>query len=608
MPGLSFFCDLSNDLREKNSMIMQSLDSMLHFGRYNKKIIFSEKSYFLGYTAYDEYPITYFENDEYIICLEGQIYNIDNKLLNIELYKLAGIVSQSIDGMKDKIIKWMLNTDGDFVVFVLNKKNKTISIINDALGRLPLYYYKNNQTLIISRELRFIKNLINDHSFDRMAMAQYLLFGYSLGQRTLLENIYRFEPASIVQVMFNKHQIDIRNIYKFNVEEKKNNKSNYKENAEQLVKLFNKACKNRANISNGYINILSLSGGLDSRVIGACLKNNNIPFCSTTLMLSDKTNKMESVTANKIAKIFESDWTLYSLDPPKGKDYIKLLKLKNGLNYLGMSSFLTYLDKLLETYGSKVNFFTGDGGDRAMTYWRPYKKLKNLTDLINYIISTKIVIPIDNVSAITNIQKNEIIDELKRLVLSFPEKDFNQKYIHFMIYEDAINWVGEGTDRNRYYYWTHTPLLSLNFFNYAVNCPDEQKAYYKLYRQFLYNLSPQASAVEYANYNAPLMSKKFLLKLFIISKMPRKLKEIIKKRTPQNRNSYDCSSNIVNCMHEQINNCKSICNYLSYSVIDEFVTNCHKYQFDTLFTITSLIDEFECYESTIQKYYESEFI
>ena len=76
--------------------------------------------------------------------------------------------------------------------------------MNDILGRLPLYYhYSIKLGLIISRELQFISFLTgeaNGGKFDRMAIAQYLLFGYPLGERILQADIFRVKPASLIRI------------------------------------------------------------------------------------------------------------------------------------------------------------------------------------------------------------------------------------------------------------------------------------------------------------------------------------------------------------------------------------------------------------------------
>ncbi len=118
----------------------------------------------------------------------------------------------------------------------MNKGNNEIAIINDALGRLPMYYYKADGQLLISREIRFISTLINIKKFDKMAIAQYLLFGYSLGKRTLLENISRLEAATLINL--NNFAIELKYIHRFNFEDKKYKERTIEENANHLVEAF----------------------------------------------------------------------------------------------------------------------------------------------------------------------------------------------------------------------------------------------------------------------------------------------------------------------------------------------------------------------------------
>ena len=609
MPGISFIYDLNGNLKQKESEILHSLKSMLHNERYKYKVLFHENSYFLGYTKYKEYPITSFENDEFYIYLEGQIYGKDHQTLNTELNDLAKNIFHNQDNGNEQVAEWLLNTDGDFIIFILHKYSHRISLINDAFGRLPLYYYNSDGKLLISRQVQFVSDLINNQQFDRMGIAQYLLFGYTTGKRTLLNNIYYLEPGTLIKINFNSSEIKINNVHQFNFEVKKYSDRKIEENAIELVLLFCRACKDRAKSFNK--NVLGLSGGLDSRAVAAALCKTGIPFSAATRLRFDKSEKKDVEIARKLASELKLDWKLFNCDQPKGKDFLKLLIMKDGLNFLGMSFILSFFDKIRETYGPKITYFTGDGGDRLKPTLKPLKRLKNLDDLVNYIISTNNIFSFNDVITLTNIPKNEIIDEIKNLILSYPERDLYQKYVHFMIYESAFKWVFEGEDRNRFYFWSVTPFYSIHFFNYVMNCPDSMKTKYKLYRKFLIKLSTQASAIENASWNLPITSKKielYLFAYFIYKNLPSRLKKVVKSKfKKKNINSYESNPKIMNCFWEQIENCKSIYNYLSIKDIKE-IKNMSKKGFYNLITITSTIEKFECKESTFEKYYESELI
>ena len=225
---------------------------------------------------------------------------------------------------------------------------------------------------------------------------------------------------------------------------------NIEKNANDLVSLFSDACKNRADSGNK--NIISLSGGFDSRSVAACFHINKIPFSAVTFVEPNKNHSSDAEIAKQLAYVFDFDLKTYHLTPPQGKDLLTLIRIKNGLNFLRMSFILSFFDKIKEIHGSTINYFTGDGGDKLLPDIRPPKKLKDLEDLVSYIISRNSIFSIRDVAAVTKIPETEIIDELRHHVSSYPENEVNQKYVHFLIYERAFKWLFEGEDRNRFYF------------------------------------------------------------------------------------------------------------------------------------------------------------
>lgn len=610
MPGLSFICDLKCNLKQKESRILQSLKSMLHTEQYESKILLKEESYFLGYTGYKEYPVTSFENEEFCIYLEGQIYGKDYSTINSELNNLAAYIFHNRNDFKEQVAEWLLNTDGEFIVFIFHKNSMRICMVNDAMRRLPVYYYKNTDgKLVISRELRFVADLIDATSFDRMAIAQYLLFGYPLGKRTLWENILYLQPATLIMINLNRPEIKFDVLHQFNFESKKYNNRTIKQNATELVSLFCEACKNRAKQSK--INVLALSGGFDSRSVAAGLLKTETRFQAVTRLDLNKEKALDPAIAEQLARELNLDWKLFESEPTCGRSILlRLLRIKNGLNYLGMGFILLFFDKLKETYGSNITYFTGDGGDRVKPHIKPLKMLKNIDKLINHILSHNQIFSLDDVVSITKIPRTKIIDELRNHVLSYPEREWNDKYIHFMVYESAFKWVFEGEDRNRYFFWSTTPFYSVKFFDYAMNIPDRMKHRYKLYGEFLTQLSPQASGIRTTHGNTPIGSMKARLHSFAMDyylrlppNLQRIVREIIKKRQVSEHNQ-----NLIRCLNEQIKNDKSLSEYLW---LDDIIQNHENYSKDAiwnLFTITSTIEEFSCLASTIEKFYGADFI
>jgi asparagine synthase (glutamine-hydrolysing) len=203
--------------------------------------------------------------------------------------------------------------------------------------------------------------------------------------------------------------------------------------------------------------------------------------------------------------------------------------------------------------------------------------------------------PLDTVGALTGLKPTDIVAELQHHVSSYPEHDWAHKYVHFVTYERVFKWLCEGEDRNRNYFWNATPYSAVEFFNFAMACPDEQKSYYGLYREFLLELSPEAAAIEHAGTGAAITSNRF--------KTVRKALKFLQERSdlrgqlqtvigpPQ---GYDHDAVTVACLRQQIMDGDAIFEYLSASSLRNIVnhyTGYTKEAIDLLFTVTATIEE-----------------
>lgn len=606
MPGISFLYHKTEDPNKKKAQILKSLDSVHLNDDYKSGILLSGPNCLLLYTSYKGYPIRTFDSCGNFYCIEGEIYNKDYSLFCKELSEAITAFQKSKSQLP--LVKLLLDTDGDYVIVFFNKKRNVINIVNDSLARLPIYCYNTNENLVVSREIRFIVNQLGTKKFDEMAIAQYLLFGYPLGKRTLLKNVYRLQPSTITEIDIERSEISIKHLHDFNFEDKKYSSRSLEDISDNLVSLFCEACGNRGKSARR--NVVSLSGGLDSRSVAAGLYKSNISFLGATYLDANKTALLDAKLAEQIADILKADWKLFKLSPPKGKDFLKLLRIKSGLNYLGMSFILPFFDSIKETYGHQITYFTGDVGS-VLRDLRPSRKINDIDELVKYILLNKQIYSPDDVSAMTRIPKKEIISELKKHILSYPERKWDQKYVHFSIYEECLKWSFEGEDRNRFYFWSTAPLLSIPFFDFVMNCHDDLKSKNTLYRKFLLKLCPEACRINNANWNLPIVSKRLPIKLFLKSiyhRLPLQYKKIIKQCLLKNSNPYENHSNFMNCIREQLNKSEPIFDYLSRAAVEDIIKRSNKLQFNTLFTITSTIEELQCNYSTIEQYSETEFM
>lgn len=629
MPGISLKCNLTkrrNDGdKDRDELFHNALTSIMHNDSYKREILLNHGHYLVGCTKFPDYPIKIFENSDFWICLEGKIYSQDSIALENEINELMNCIFKtrsSSQGHKKIISDWLINTDGDFVIYALNKKSMDFIILNDVLGRLPIYYNcKDGNELLLSREMNFISYLIqenhdihdNNDKFDKMGLAQFLLFSHTLGKRTLLRNIYRLEPATLVTIYNDKSEIKIDNLYQYNFEKKKYHSVTIKKNAKELVSLFSEGCRNR--VESDTKNVITLSGGFDSRTIAAWFHKNKIPaYAATTIDPTWKPlvgNLSDTEIAKQLATSLSIKWEYYHFVESRAKDLVMLLNIKKGLIYLGYGFLIQFVDKLKQKNSSTaMNVFVGYSGDRILADLSI--KYRDLEDLINSIIAIRVFLPLNDVAAIVKMKESEIRQEIRNILSSYPETNLDQKLVHFLFYGRQFKYVFEAEDIHRIYFWITNPFYSVPFFNYAMNSPDEQKSQLALYREFLFMMSPLAASIKNSNWGASITSMKFKIiqyTLLLTLKHPL-LKKFIKifSRGSRDMKSYEESDKIIQCMREQLNNCNKLSNFLSPNAIEKILINSRYYKptgIDNLFTIMSLIERTVCNNGTIEKFYSN---
>lgn len=605
MPGISFYCNFSDILESKRNVILNHGYECGRQGSANQVLI-NDKHCVLTCAGYAGYPFVSFETDKFRIFFEGRIYSADERIVNGALITLGeNLIRVSDNAARESIRSWLLDTDGEFVLLIQHKQTGVMHIVTDALGRLPLYSWRDEQSIMVSRHMDLVAAVQDRKEYDRLAIAQYLLFAYSLGNRTLIQGVHCIEPCSLITIDPRSSLIEMQRLHTFSFSGKLHSGKSLETNATELVDLLSVACRNRT--SSERCNVVSLSGGLDSRTIAACMRNAGIAVSAATMIDAEGAFRADADIAQRIARVLGIDWRLFKLQAPSGRDAYRLLGMKNGLNYLSMSFILQFFDILRNTYGPGMNYITGDGGDKVLIDLRPRASLRNLSDLVQYIATRHQIFSLEDVSRMTGVPERDIIRSISEHIDSYPERDFDNKLVHFVIFERGRRWLFEGEDRNRNFFWHLAPFYSIQFFQYAMNCPDEQKADHKLYKEFLVKLSPEVAAINNMHWGFPITSKMykwFVFKRFLIDLVSTQFKKRLRRQMPQNgvpRERYK------ECVGKQVASCDVINEYLESFELMRQLEICTKREAQTLLTVTSTLELVSSGRSSIKDYWNEQF-
>jgi asparagine synthase (glutamine-hydrolysing) len=577
---------------------------------FSRRVVWQDRHSHLSCTTRQHYSVCSWETKDLLVHLEGRMYLPEKSALTAQLSDLSPLIFTPKIDPGPRLARWLLQTDGDFLLVLVHKADGGIAVINDVFGRLPTYVHLRDGCLILSRDLRRVTQVLGAADFDRMALAQYLLLGFPLGNRSWFAGIKSLQPASLIAISPPDASIKVTKLHEFNLEGEPHCNRSSTENARNLASLFRQACRLRA--TGDGTRVVSLSGGLDSRAVAAGLRREEIPFTAATFLNSQQTNAADVRVASRIAEALGVEWQLFHPRPPQGKDLVQLLDLKSGANNLRMSFILPFFHQLREKFGPGITYFTGDGGGDALGVSSPYRRVGTPQALLDYVRERYQIWPLDQVAALTRLAGQDIAAELAGRLASYPEMAPDRKYKHFFCLEVATKMYHEGEDRNRHFFWSVTPFYSLEFFHYALNCPDRNKQGYRLYREFLAQLHPAVAGIDYADWQAPLSSLKFSL-LYQAKHLTRRRPNLV-RRFRRLLGLYDKvgpASTILGCLRAQSLACAPLDQYLDSRSLARVLARPQDYdklQLWTLLTLTSTLAYYTCPRPLEDDFLDRDFV
>jgi len=597
MPGYSIVFNRKGRMADYELQYRSALAESIVLPFHTPSIVVSDKYFFIASTSYEHYPLFHFSNETFDIYVEGFIFDPQIEGFLKEICPILDGFFENKTGSADRLAALLQTIDGDFNVTAFQKRSGKCIIFNDLLGHLPLYYTINNEYCAVSREISFLHHVMKDCTLDKKAAAQYLLFCFPLQSRTLIENISKLSPGTIMSMDPASGEVTIRRIHQFNYEEMEEKGRTKKDAVENLIDLWSKVIQRRVSVSEQQKNILALSGGLDSRSVAAGLYKNGIPFSALSFAANDGSSEKDVSVARQVAETLRVPLHVEKLPQTTGENSLKLLRMKYGLNYLGMAYTLTFYDVIRNMYGNNVMYFSGDTG-MVMRDYRPTANLHNFDTVLRYMFSyggrfsSFALLSLNEVREITGIQKEDIFEDIYNEFMTYPEQSLCMKYIHFTFDGYCSKWHYEGIDRIRNYFWPAVPFESLPFFMYAMACKQEHKKNYRLFRDFISTLSPETIPFINVNWNlpidSPLIDLKSVAHKFYL-KTPYTLRTLLKKQ-PAAIKQYPENNPLYLKIRKQLEQEDIYAKYFNPSFLRKNITEFNRPRLNTILTLLSLVD------------------
>ena len=419
-------------------------------------------------------------NKRYIISFNGEIVNFKElrKSYLQNLHLKSNSDTEVLIELFSKFGPKMLDLiKGMFALAIYDKLNKTFFLARDHIGIKPLYYYKENELLMFSSEIKAIyKTKIKEFQINKEKINEFLVHGSVYGKNTLHKNIFELQPGHYLT----GSSKEIKEIKYWDVHQFRKSIDNFSSTKIDIEKNLNKIIKEWCNsdVKMGSL----LSGGLDSTYVSTIASKYKEKIEMFTNYFPDRKKEDNEVfLASIVAKATKNKHHKVQV-----KDIFSTEKLEKLVNHLAdplqdlnSISFMA-LCEYIKTKSKVKVILTGEGSDELFAGYQRhfdisniYRDNKNFEDILlsknyhsvnrlKYFLNTKYTLPL----------------ERKNIYKQFKNKKYNA--LQKVLLHDQMTFLPGYLDRvdkisMMYGLESRTPFLDERFISISNSCKSEFK-------------------------------------------------------------------------------------------------------------------------------------
>lgn len=432
---------------------------MKHFSLHIKKnVLLIDTS---NHSTNNEFDFIHISNSEYELFIDGIVLNDKELLIEYNYKNLNELIYDKF--ISD--ITFLNKLRGSFLGYLYNKKDKKINVFSDHLSSKNIYYLKKNDEIFISTQFQdFFKQKLK---IDQRSAINLLSYGYMLDDLTILENVKKINPGTILSINLKDINPNFINYFKF-----KSHKINISldEAIDKLDILFRQAVKRQFDKDLQYNkkHFVALSGGLDSRMTSWVA--HHMGYKKQINFTFSQSNYLDETIAKTIAADLKHDWIFKFLD--------------NG-------NFLFDLDEITTISGGNVLYY-------GLAHGNSFLKLLNFNELgilhsgqlgdviIGSFIKNLETKSLNEVSGLYS-KLGADLAGITKAYTSFEEKEID------LIYQRGINGANSGLMLINHYTETYSPFYDIDFMEFCLSIPIDRRINHKLYKAWILKKYPRAA-------------------------------------------------------------------------------------------------------------------
>ena len=454
-----------------------------------------------------------------VFLFDGECYPIrDNDYL----------ISETARCLNKKDLGGLKQIPGIFCAAGFDPSQKKIRLVNDKFGLKNIFYTKSSKGFAFASEIKaLLKSPEISKKYDGQAFSDFYRFGFTLGSKTLFDNIHLLPPGSVLTYDMSKHEITIDNYFRLDSLFCENGTWDSRIDLNTVADSFVKGVQER--MGDDTQKGISLSGGLDSRAILAAMQEKAGGIASYTLGLKGCHDEKLS---DQMAKVSGTVHTMLELGVAYLGDFKTmaetLIYFSDGLYHPHESTEKLALDYFKDAGLAYV--FRGHGGEIAKASLAypiqvdaNIRSVKGMDGVLEYIgdRANLVARELDISSIFKKSFHDEIKDGWKKSLedtASGIEKDLAPEdvCIYFYIQEWIRRQVVSSLAIFRSQVEIRLPYLDEFFLEQLLKLPVEQRYTGEVQKKVVEMCMPKLTKIPDSNTGAPLDAGK--LRLFVTDK------------------------------------------------------------------------------------------
>lgn len=220
-------------------------------------------------------------------CLGGSLPASGNVCLFSGVPINGPDVKEIIDA--DSATRLFPTYDGAFVGVFWDVKREILVVVTDCLGMQPLYMRHDDSDLTLVSETKALRG-----NPDLAAWGAFISMGHPIGNRSLMQDLVRVPPASVLTFDCRRRRLDIHRYWQWPDASDAWRGYDYLSSLEQDV---------RAYAAYGDPGTLLLSGGFDSRLLLFLIKRAGIPIHALIVAHEDEFGDADGRLAESVISL-----------------------------------------------------------------------------------------------------------------------------------------------------------------------------------------------------------------------------------------------------------------------------------------------------------------